>query len=347
MINENEKELFTLLYEFCDPSAQLSIKKLHQIDLLLGSKRGDECVSQLMQRGWEEDSEDFGKENYERIFDRVKQQMETSQSKRLSFMHFFQRIAAILLLPLLGLSSYFLVQTITSNQTTDTKLSEQTVATLDFALPAVVLSDGTTVTLQEGSRLNQKNDFNGNTREVTLEGEGFFDIAHNPDKPFIVHAKGIKTTALGTVFTVKAMPGETSITVTVVEGKVKVEEGAKLLTTLEANQQFIYGIEIELSHEKMAEAEKVEVVVEKEVEKEKEINWQPYDLIFRNMPFSDIVRELAVKHSVNIVVENEELRRRRISTLLDNRNPIEMLLELLCTSQQAAYTVQGNTYVIK
>ncbi|MCL2417233.1 MAG: FecR domain-containing protein [Bacteroidales bacterium] len=334
MTTENEKELFTLLDEFCDPNAQLSIKKLHRIDFLLRSKRGDECVTQLMQQGWKEESEDFGKENYERIFARVKQHIEASQSKRLSFMQFFYRCAAVLLLPLLGLSAYFIVQAINSDRHIHTEIVK--IVELQETQSRITLADGSTVTLKDGSRLIKKNNFSGNTREIALEGEAFFDIAHNPDMPFIIHTGNVRTTVLGTAFSIKAVPSETSITVTVVEGKVRVEDGSRLLAILGADQQFIHGIESEHLQE---------MAVEEAVEEE--VNRISHELIFSNMPFGDIVQYLAVRHGVSIVIKNEELKQQRIHVLLDNRNSIDALLKLLCASQHATFTIEEGTYVIR
>ena len=337
MIKENEKELLTLLDKSCDPNAKLSTEELHQIDFLLGDEHEDNLVTQWMQQcftkwiqqRWEKDSENFNEINHERIFAHVKQRLETNQSQRLSFTQFFYRCVAVLLLPVLGLTAYFIVQTITSNQSVRTEIVE--ILDLSGMQSRITLSDGSTVTLKEGSRINQKNSFVGGTREITLEGEAFFDIAHNPNRPFIIHTGRIRTTVLGTSFSIKAVPGENSITVTVVEGKVKVKDGSKLLATLGANQQFIHGIEIESLQKKAINIE----------------DWQPHDMIFSNMSFGDIAQELAVRYGVNIVFENEILKQQRINALLDNRNPIEALLELLCASQQATFVVQGNTYIIK
>ena len=276
-------------------------------DVLL-NKNQDKAISPLLKKKWDD------------------LLPETSRNK-LRRQWYYSAAATVLLC--LGFATLFLIQQGGTSQ----NLSEQTVATLDFSLPAVTLPDGSTVTLQEGSRLNLKNNFlSGNTREVILEGEAFFDIAHNADKPFIIHTGNIKTTVLGTVFAIKAKPGESSVTITVVEGKVKVEDGETLLAILEADQQFIYGIGSDFWQEKSAEAE---------------IDWTSHELIFRNMLFGDVAHELAVRYDVNIVIENEELKQRRIGVLLDGRNPIETLLESLCTWQQATHTLQGNTYIIK
>ena len=330
MINKNE--LFTLLDKPRDPNAQLSREELHQLDFLLGSKPEDESVTQWTWQNWEKRMEFSDGVNRRYIFDRMKQQMGKETDKRLPFMQVLYRSAAILLLPFVALSVYLLVQQINSNRPMQTEIAE--ILDPSGTQSRITLADGSVVTLKDGSRLNLKNSFMGGTREVTLVGEAFFEIAHNPNKPFIIHTGRVRTTVLGTSFSIKAMPGENSITVAVAEGKVKVEDGSKLLATLEANQQFIHGIEAEYLQEK-------EVVVEHE------IDWIMHELFFSNMPFGDIVQELAIKYGVNIVIESEALRRRRITALLDNRESIDELMKFLSESYHATFTVQGKTYVIK
>ncbi len=72
--------------------------------------------------------------------------------------------------------------------------------------------------------LNTRKIFSGDTREVILSGEGYFEVAHNPDKPFIVNTGKLNVKALGTVFNVLAYPDEDNIETTLVEGKVVLEK---------------------------------------------------------------------------------------------------------------------------
>jgi len=336
MMRENEKKLFTLLDEFCDPNTQPSTKELHEIIFLLGNKQGeelesvDEWTTEWEEQCWNKNTDGFDDVNYERIFDRVKQQTKTDADKRLSLMQFLYRCAACLILPLIGLSAYLIVQVINVNYPVNTEIAE----ILDplESQSRISLSDGSIVLLKDGSLLNQKSDFGGNTREVVLEGKAFFEIVHNPNKPFIIHTGRIRTTVLGTSFSITAIPGETSIAVAVAEGTVKIEDDERLLAILEASQLFTYGVELEPSQETVAE-----IVVD----------WSLHELIFRNMPFGDIVQELAVRYNANIVLRDEELKQRRISVLLDGRNSVEELLRLLSVSQGATLTIEGQTYVIR
>jgi ferric-dicitrate binding protein FerR (iron transport regulator) len=96
----------------------------------------------------------------------------------------------------------------------------------------VQLADGTTVWLEPGSSLHYPIQFNNNTREITFSGEAFFEVAKNPEKPFIIHTGTIRTQVLGTSFTVKAYaPARQEVTV--VTGRVMVAADNKTKTAIQ------------------------------------------------------------------------------------------------------------------
>lgn len=70
------------------------------------------------------------------------------------------------------------------------------------------LPDGSTVLLNEGSKLDFGNDFNTGSRQVVLTGEAYFDIKHDERRPFVVHTGKVYTTVLGTAFNIRAWPGQ-------------------------------------------------------------------------------------------------------------------------------------------
>ncbi|RYY61433.1 MAG: FecR family protein [Chitinophagaceae bacterium] len=121
------------------------------------------------------------------------------------------------------LAWYFLTPTLVASGTaTSAEVSEQYLSTQNGSRSRYLLPDGTTVWLNAGSRIVYENDFTGKTREVRLEGEAYFDVAHQPDKPFIVHTSGYNIKVLGTVFNVKAYPEDKTIETTLFRGSVKV-----------------------------------------------------------------------------------------------------------------------------
>ncbi|MCR6718728.1 MAG: FecR family protein [Chitinophagaceae bacterium] len=84
----------------------------------------------------------------------------------------------------------------------------------------IALADGSKVWLNADSKIQYPARFTGNTREVFLNGEAFFDIEKNPEKPFIIHLTNGTIRVLGTSFNVKAYDGETIVETSVATGKV-------------------------------------------------------------------------------------------------------------------------------
>lgn len=84
------------------------------------------------------------------------------------------------------------------------------------------LPDGTFVVLNSGSSLSYASDFNRKSRYVTLSGEGYFEVASNPDKPFVVSAAGCKFTVLGTKFNISAYDTDDAAVAALVQGSLLV-----------------------------------------------------------------------------------------------------------------------------
>lgn len=107
----------------------------------------------------------------------------------------------------------------------------------------LLLPDGTVVYLNSDTKLGvAKILFNKEKREIWLdEGEAFFEVAKNPEKPFIVHTHNLETTVKGTSFNVKAYKELDESSVSVREGRVEVRNGASLLGTLTQDRQIIYN----------------------------------------------------------------------------------------------------------
>lgn len=127
--------------------------------------------------------------------------------------------AAILLLGF-SIGGYFLYTNHNQEQTYITHHNG------DGRISEFVLSDGSRITLSSNSTLKYPKHFDGNVREVELNGEGFFEVTKDKTKPFSVLANGIKTTVLGTKFNVMAYKNHPTIEVALLEGKVEVQTAA-------------------------------------------------------------------------------------------------------------------------
>jgi transmembrane sensor len=109
-----------------------------------------------------------------------------------------------------------------SNGTTSSEISYNTISTPRAAQYQVVLSDGTKVWLNAASSLRFPTSFSGQDRRVELTGEGYFEVSKNKGKPFHVQVGTVEVEVLGTHFNIMAYEDEAAIQTTLLEGSVKV-----------------------------------------------------------------------------------------------------------------------------
>jgi transmembrane sensor len=100
----------------------------------------------------------------------------------------------------------------------------------------LTLSDGTRIRLDAGSSLKYPAEFGDEERVVFLSGEGFFEVAHNKEKPFVVHANHAIVEVLGTEFNIRAWQPEQRVTVAVAEGRVSLGTEGTTTQAVELNK---------------------------------------------------------------------------------------------------------------
>ena len=129
------------------------------------------------------------------------------------------RYAAVFLIFLLS-ALYFISDDLTSLLRIDGQTELKTISVGHGQRERIILSDGSEIILDAGTKLTYPDKFIGNSREVYLSGEAFFEIITNPAKPFIVYANQAAIEVVGTKFNIRAWQQELKMTVTVSEGKV-------------------------------------------------------------------------------------------------------------------------------
>ena len=202
------------------------------------------------------------------------------------------RAAAILFIPILIL----LIYTNTHNFNIIKDFSNLTVDSLEIVTPVgsqtvVQLSDGSEVYLNHGSKLKYPQEFSGRTREVVLIGEGYFNVVHNPEKPFIVKTSNLTVTALGTSFNVMSYPDENVIEATLVEGKLLVEKkigpnDKQLIGTMIPNQHISFN-------------KNSDKIISSIGDVEKYVSWKDGKLIFKNESIVEITKRLSRWYNVD------------------------------------------------
>lgn len=257
----------------------------------------------------------------------------------------FLKVAAALLLLL---TSFIVYQTARNTPTNADKLFIQHFAlhedTEERINPkgqksVILLPDGSKVWLNADSKLSYAKDFiNRNKREVYLEGEAFFDVAHHADAPFIVHtSSSIRIKVLGTCFNVKSYQEDQTVETTLVKGKVSIHKTekdgkspGKLI--LKPNQRAVYF-------------KKTNTLNVEDTNPENLIAWRHNHLVFDETPFQEVLTQLERWFDITIHLNNEDYLDCELTAYIRNES-LEDVLKLLETSHRIHYRIKGRDVFI-
>ncbi len=202
---------------------------------------------------------------------------------------------------------------------------------------SLILSDGSEIMLNAGSRLKYPVVFLGETREVELEGEAYFKVAASKTSQFIVRTSNMLVKAYGTVFNVSAYQDQHIKQTTLVEGSVGI--------SLENNhdpseirivpgQQFSYDREIK----------RPEV---KEVNIEQFIAWTKGMFVFENAPVENILTSMARWYDFGFEFENEDLKDQRFTLSLDRYENAEKILEMISATSDLEFEFRAGKLLVR
>jgi transmembrane sensor len=206
----------------------------------------------------------------------------------------------------------------------------------------ISLPDSSGVLLFPGSRLQYSDEFDLNERKIFLSGQAFFEISHDPAKPFYVFANEVVAKVLGTSFSVIAYPEDISIRVEVKTGKVSVyanPEKKLVLPTeekviLTPNQQAVYTRDTKKVSRMLVKDPQM-IIAEEEVKK----------IRFEGAPVPEIFIALEKMYGVDIVFEEEVFSNCSITTSVSGKDLYERV-DVICEIIGATYTVEDTRVLI-
>jgi len=221
-----------------------------------------------------------------------------------------------------------------------------------------VLPDGSTVWLNAGSKLYYENDFSGDTREVRLEGEAFFDIIKKPDHPFIVHTSGIDIKVLGTAFNVKSYPEDKTVETTLYRGSVQVfrhEQPGKKIFQLRPNDKLTLSKEAATVPQNLSEKAKTlssakaipaistiaHIDSTKKENERIETAWVYNRLEFRGDNFEELARKLERWYNVTIVFADEKVKQLSVDGSFE-KETVEQAFVALKTGFPISYKINNH-----
>lgn len=219
----------------------------------------------------------------------------------------------------------------------DARMEKESPAFQEFVakvgeIKKVMLPDGSSVVLNSGSRLHVPDNFNRESRTVRIDGEGFFNVMPDPEKPFLVDAKDVRVKVTGTSFNVNAYDEDNDIAVTVATGKV--------LVGMEEQQ-----MQLQLLPNEHLAIDRRGGNMYKEVLKENNfMKWMEGYLYFDKLPIRQVVRMITRKYNQPI-----ELMCNDCNCLLsgshDNKS-LESVLEAVCFAAGLKKRVENGKIIL-
>ncbi len=246
------------------------------------------------------------------------------------------KYAAILLLAiLLGSAGYYLVKN-QMNPVYAEIVSGEGQLVNEFVLP-----DGSTVTLNSNSKLMYPEAFDNQQREVTITGEGFFDVKPDPDRPFIINAGNARVKVLGTSFNVNAYPEAEAVEVTVNTGIVQV-------VCCEGEEREVAEI--------LLNAGEKGTVFNSNRKLEKTLNtdrnylaWKTHTLVFEKTRLAEVVQYLNKVYYTDIQLENKEMENLLLTAQFEEKsadfilNVIRLTFDLELKQENGVHILTGKT----
>lgn len=197
------------------------------------------------------------------------------------------------------------------------------------------LPDGSRIYLGPESSLSYPAQFSGDKREVKLEGEAYFEVTKNKEKPFVIYTANIRTQVLGTTFKVNAFKNS-PILVAVTSGKVRVDrvtgDKTEELAVLLPGEQVAYTPQAGVQRSTF------------NVENIK--NWKQGQLVFDGTPLSELAQQISRWYNVSITIKSEPLKQIPITVTLDGNMPVQKFLDGLSVSFGFNYTLKDRTITI-
>ncbi|MEQ8474235.1 MAG: FecR family protein [Marinoscillum sp.] len=237
------------------------------------------------------------------------------------------RIAASLILVLGAVFYNTQIKPATQNEQVTAELK---IVSTDYGQKKIVrLPDGTKVIMNSGSTIKYPMPFVGEKRMVEFEGEGFFEVTHNPDKPFHIKSKSFTTYVLGTSFNLRSFPSEEHSSVSVATGKVKIKSDVGEYALLTPSEVGYFN-------------HKTKKIDQSTFDQSKILAWTEGVLLFENESLPAIFKRLERWYGVEIVVDEGVNLTGKYSGEYKKKS-LELVLEGLSYTSNFSYKIKNQT----
>lgn len=357
----NSSKLYYLLSRKL--SGEASPEEIEQLKAMLAEGAENDFIAQSLESFWQQpysSAESATEEKLDHLLNTLKN--ETGEKASIGFWKKFKwhiSIAATII-PIVIFGYNLVSQKPIKEQTRVPALASK-IITPAGSRKQLTLPDGTNVWLNAASSLIIHKNFNEETREVELKGEAYFDVAHNAQKPFIVHTSVIDIKVLGTKFDVKDYETEPNIETTLLHGAIEVvkrNEPGSARVILNPNEKLVFAKKNLLTHngkEKkvLAEYNKIKrsditittLKADKKIVDIPETAWMYNKLVFEEENFETIGFLMERWYNVTIHFADAEIKNYRMSGTFVNET-VNEALDILKILVPFDYDMNGNNILI-
>lgn len=195
----------------------------------------------------------------------------------------------------------------------------------------LVLADGTGVHLNAETRMRFPERFDGTRREVELEGEAFFEVVRDEQRPFVVRAGEARVRVLGTSFDVRAYAGDDLVT-TLVEGAVRFTSGRDSVVLRPG----------ELCEMKAGDG----TLTRRRADLMSVLAWRSDEFVFRDVPLETVMEEVARWYDVEVTYGSDAVRERKVYVYVNRPRTVGEMLDYIVQLGGVEYELVGNKVVL-
>lgn len=293
---------------------RLTPNELNELRVKVNST-SDELLEEAICNEWMHDDIDISSVDMQRM-DRLKRSIDKKINKKLFvYFKFFKwiQVAAIILLPISIAAIWYLYK-----ENSQLSSEEMVVATGIGEHAKITLPDSTDVNLNAESKLCYiPKTYNKKERQIRFDGEGYFQVRKDKQRPFLINAQGLNVRVLGTKFNLLARKKDASAVLSLQEGSVLF---SSLLTgmnvILKPNQKAILNQSTGI------------IIVKKEENFQDIIAWRRKELVFRNAPLRSVINSIEKNYNIKIRIKTKAYLKDLFTGTLPNSN-INEDLEIL------------------
>lgn len=326
----------------------MKIELLHR--LMAGSTTEEEnrqlmewfrqCVSKeeffmLFDTAWQESPDEMPRDVQERMYRRLNQELdeEKKQTRVVALRPRFswkvwQRVAVACIIIVLSLINYNMndkrIQLSTQNFTVSAEKGQRAFVTLP---------DSTKVWLNSDTKISYPADYGMEERNVSLEGEAYFEVAKNPEKRFIVKTKGMQVEALGTSFNINAYRDDDKIIASLFSGSVRVSYD-DYMAILKPHE----SVKVDLLTHSFSQY--------KDENMQDIALWRQNEITFDGESLEEITRIMNRLYNTTIYIEDESLKKECYIGTIRN-NSLENFIDIINLTTPVIYENKGDTVFLK